>query len=1031
MILFDKISEIIKYVSKNRRVYIYDAQSFSKDYRAELHRQGIMFSKDINKASVILCYLNKLESMKPFMIFCKNHRFFLSENLIIWIKNISALQFNNLEEYIFSTFYFKHPLYHTYCGIFNLENVADDIRIYSKNFRMNLSEHFYYDIGRMNNCYANIKCLAVSMALDYIRIGDTVLNYNASLGYESYVLGYSSAHVVTGVIKNKNYSKYANRIYSNNKVSFVEHDPLNNNWVDVDENDFIYARLDRDDYGSIELLLENFHTLLKPSGRLMLLLIETEYDKCFSKVVDNVYSFLCSYFCLEWCWDFHNVGNYISTIKHYCIEEIDVNDCFAILMMGMKNPLYGIECDYDESTWKDENGLANFIDFKKFYKNPYLIKGFQSYGKLENKDLCKQIAHYIIKVYDKQGPEYGGALCYLGYRLIEQKNNTTQVINTLKINILEYLKIKGNNPHVLRWKISLCYMLGILLLKEEQYDESIVFFKKCISYNALEFSPALGTKVFGAYRQLGLLSESNEERHKWYREALTLVPKYFSTSKWRDIISNLKTPIPTGFEDMSNILDICKNMAWDLMYVGNTYNSRYMCIDSSVNIREDKIDLEEQLKLRELEDEIEILKEEKRNLDFLNQQLQKENNQILSSRSWKMTKPLRYIGRYVKQLKKDILFDRVCELVRNNKFRSICIFSPMYNSENLKDGYYRRVHEVDEILWDFIKIHINDVNFDNNKLRIEFFENDVINISYCPSNILQLKKVKLLLKLSGKMYTHSLWQMKDWALNMEGILKILDIHGAQPEESVLYGDIDGAKKISEKERIAVQKVDYMISVTHSMQEHMIRKYGSLIKAKFILMPIYENRFSRQQGLTVKQLINGCSIVIYAGGTQKWQMIPEMQSAMRNTKNNVFFEICVPAPEEFMKIWGSKTKLLSNMNVRSRSHEDVMNLYDRCHYGFVLRDDIVVNNVACPTKLIEYIEHDIIPILSTTHIGDFSNMGMRYILVDDFIEGRLPEESKRAEMAINNRQILEVFKQEYKEGSKRLLEVIENNEYSEN
>ena len=1039
MISFNKISEIIEYVSKNTRIYVYDAKSFPSAYRAELHSRGRMFSDNINKASSILVYINDTFAMDDFIAFSQHCNNSLPENMIIWVENISDEQFGSFEKTILSKFYFKHPLYHLLDSVIDLGEIVTRICVYSRKSNVTLFEQNLCDIGRMNDYISNIKCLSVSMALDYVRIGDFVLNYNASFGYESYVLGYSPACLTYGVIKNHEEISYADEMYSSKNVKFISCNIIDR--INSDNRfDYIYARFEKDDYCNIEYLLKRFHTLLIPSGRLMLLLLRTENEKSFEAAVKLAYYFLCEYFALEWCWDFRVVEGHICVNKHNCMDDIDKSVCDAVLFMGMKNPLYGTECDYVETTWKDEKGLADFINFQKFYKNPYLIKGFQAYGKIENVVLRNKIANYILKIYAPKGVEYGGALCYLGYRLLEENNNIIGAVDTIKARIIDYLEIKVENPHILRWKISLCYMLGNLLLKEERYDESIIWFKKCISYDALEFSPSLGTKIFGAYNKLGCLSESIEERHKWYREALSLVPKYFAESGWRDVVSNFETPIPTGFEDMSTILECCKNMAWDLMYGGNTYNSRYMRTGNTMKLVEDKMDFEQECnglktEIKVLKDEIKMLKEENRNLDFMNQHLREENIHILSSRSWKVTKPFRYLGKYVKSFKSvgqnDILFDKVCNLIKNNRHRSICIFSPMYDSENLKDGYYRRVHEVDEILWDFIKIHINDINFINDRLRIEFFENDVINISYNPANVVQLKKVKQILRLAGKMYTHSLWQMKDWALNMDGVLKVLDIHGAQPEESMLYGDIEGAKKVAEKECMAVQKVNYMISVTHSMKKHMIRKYGSLIKAEFILMPIYENRLFANQDLSIKPLVDGHPIVVYAGGTQKWQMIPEMQSAMYNTKNDVFFEICVPIPEDFMRIWDSKVKLLTNMNVESRSHEDVIKLYDRCHYGFVLRDDIVVNNVACPTKLIEYIEHDVVPILSTTHIGDFCAMGMEYILVDDFVEGTLPEEDVRAKMAMNNRKILELFKQEYKKGREKLIEVMESDEFTKN
>ena len=212
----------------------------------------------------------------------------------------------------------------------------------------------------------------------------------------------------------------------------------------------------------------------------------------------------------------------------------------------------------------------------------------------------------------------------------------------------------------------------------------------------------------------------------------------------------------------------------------------------------------------------------------------------------------------------------------------------------------------------------------------------------------------------------------------------------------------------------------MIAVTEEMKLHMINKYKDKIKADFIIMPIYEENICDFKKINDAKLINNQSIVVYAGGTQKWQLIPEMQKAMIDTSANVYFEICVPKPSEFFEIWGDKT-YIKNMTVESRTHGEVLKIYERSHYGFVLREDIAVNNVACPTKLVEYMENGIIPILSTPKIGDFYKMGMEFINLEDFINGRLPTESERTIMIEKNKLILKEYKQQYLNGKEKLLE----------
>ncbi|MGE0906881.1 hypothetical protein AB4M30_16785 [Escherichia coli] len=98
-------------------------------------------------------------------------------------------------------------------------------------------------------------------------------------------------------------------------------------------------------------------------------------------------------------------------------------------------------------------------------------------------------------------------------------------------------------------------------------------------------------------------------------------------------------------------------------------------------------------------------------------------------------------------------------------------------------------------------------------------------------------------------------------------------------------------------------------------------------------------------------------------------------------------------------------------------EDVINVMARCHLGFVLRDDIVVNRVACPTKLIEYLECGVVPVVKSPDIGDFNSLGYSFIKVDEICSPLKMEELY--EKVENNYRVLAHF-QSLTEHSKLVL-----------
>jgi hypothetical protein len=98
-------------------------------------------------------------------------------------------------------------------------------------------------------------------------------------------------------------------------------------------------------------------------------------------------------------------------------------------------------------------------------------------------------------------------------------------------------------------------------------------------------------------------------------------------------------------------------------------------------------------------------------------------------------------------------------------------------------------------------------------------------------------------------------------------------------------------------------------------------------------------------------------------------------------------------------------------------------YPEAILGFVLRDDIAVNNVACPTKISEYLRHGIIPIVYSENIGDFVNLGMKYIRLSDFVEGKIPNAETLEKMRQDNYECLQKYDELCEKGEKEFYKLM--------
>ena len=310
------------------------------------------------------------------------------------------------------------------------------------------------------------------------------------------------------------------------------------------------------------------------------------------------------------------------------------------------------------------------------------------------------------------------------------------------------------------------------------------------------------------------------------------------------------------------------------------------------------------------------------------------------------------------------IFPRIQDAKKNGR-GVICIFAP-YQIINLPDGYSRRVKNVDDLLGEqMLRIYISqDPGIKDSVPVCSFEKENYISVIYNILNDEHCTYISAITRLVEIAYIHSVYQAISAVIQDPGVTKLYDFHGVVPEELLLMEREKEADYYNEKEMELVQNAEYIIVANQAMKDHIVRKYPGCA-AQFILMPMNNednnldgvicetsNEESRLQGSGQKP------VVIYSGGLQKWQLIPEMQDAISMEREQCEFHIYVSDPNAFMLQWGGR-EAPEKWEVTTKTAEEMKEAYKNAQYGFILRDDIVVNHVACPTKMIDYIKYDII------------------------------------------------------------------------
>lgn len=161
------------------------------------------------------------------------------------------------------------------------------------------------------------------------------------------------------------------------------------------------------------------------------------------------------------------------------------------------------------------------------------------------------------------------------------------------------------------------------------------------------------------------------------------------------------------------------------------------------------------------------------------------------------------------------------------------------------------------------------------------------------------------------------------------------------------------------EKVALKKSDLNLFVSEAMLKHYQNKYG-YHRDNYMIMPCFGNdidllcfndeRYSKPRFL-------------YSGSVAAWQCIDKMLVLFKKIQQrvpNATLSILTPNREE-------AHELLKKYDVEADVdfvQPDKLQEYIRgFKYGFIVRDDIAMNNVATPTKMSNYMGAGIIPVYS--------------------------------------------------------------------
>lgn len=211
-----------------------------------------------------------------------------------------------------------------------------------------------------------------------------------------------------------------------------------------------------------------------------------------------------------------------------------------------------------------------------------------------------------------------------------------------------------------------------------------------------------------------------------------------------------------------------------------------------------------------------------------------------------------------------------------------------------------------------------------------------------------------------------------------GFRLVADIHGASPEEFTYSGGTkDLLRSVEVDEAKTVVKSDSIICVSNKMVDHLEKKYN-VAAAKFVVIPCCihgkEIDFDRTNRNAIREQMGFMDkiIMVYGGGSGSYQCVKQMCRLFFEVVNNLADVVWL------ILTWGSTKEFIIELNrlkipldryrILQLPQKDVRDYLTASDVALVIREDLILNRVSCPTKIGEYLGCGL-PLIVTPYVGD--------------------------------------------------------------
>lgn len=217
---------------------------------------------------------------------------------------------------------------------------------------------------------------------------------------------------------------------------------------------------------------------------------------------------------------------------------------------------------------------------------------------------------------------------------------------------------------------------------------------------------------------------------------------------------------------------------------------------------------------------------------------------------------------------------------------------------------------------------------------------------------------------------------------------LLDIHGLWLEEMLIWSGSDSVLKktvLERIEKIMLASADGMIYASNPLKNVLVNKYPELAQKPSMVIPCFPDleqfKFDSYARKSLRENWGweDCIIVVHSGVNAPWVDISGIQHLLKISSYipGIRFLFLTNQVAEWEKIIDDVIDRVK-IKILSVDHKDMYKFLSAADVGLVARIDSLINRVASPTKIAEYLATGL-PVFMTAGIGDYDNWIEQYRL----------------------------------------------------